>query len=145
MSFYSSFIDELTKISGYGAGPPPSTMMPTKKLPTVRRPTEYYIKKIGAEMPFPGRYRPALLRGTKNSTVRTGPEMGKYQPGMTYNATSYKGQPYGVRIKVNTVRKMPLTALDSVTRVGTANMVSRNRGLTSGAQVEVIKFQVKRG
>lgn len=93
-------------------------------------------------MPFPGTYNRALLAGTKTSTVRTGAERGRYKPGMTYEATSYKGQPLGVKVRVQTVETTPLSGVDAKTRVGTAQSIQGKHGTSLAEQVEVVRFQV---
>jgi hypothetical protein len=102
-------------------------------------------KTAQMQMPFPGQYRESLQRGIKSSTVRVGAEMGKYVKGGVYQATNYKGQPYGVSVKVHSIEKMPMSALDAATRKGTTGMISRKFGMSPADPVEVIRFEVQRG
>lgn len=110
MSLYTSFIDELEKLS--------------------------------ADMPFPSQYRRSLLRGTKSTSVRTSAEMGKYSPGMTYRAVSYKGQPIGVNIHVHSINRIPASALAANTNTRSAKATMRKTGVQPSEMVEIIRFNV---
>lgn len=100
------------------------------------------LEKLSTDMPFPSQYRRSLLRGTKNTSVRTSAEMGKYQPGMTYQATNYKGAPIGVNIKVNSVSRIPASALAANTSNRSAKATIRKTGIQPSETVEVVRFNV---
>ena len=93
-------------------------------------------------MPFPSQYKKALLDGSKNTTIRTSEEVGKYVPGKIYAAKSYEGESLGVRIKV---LKVISTSLDELNNFGipakdvevVRDGVSEPNGL-----VELIRFEL---
>ena len=100
------------------------------------------LEKLSADMPFPSQYKRSLLRGTKNTTVRTSAEMGKYAPGMTYQATSYKGKPIGVNVKVNSINRVPASALAANTSNRSAKATIRKTGIQPSETVEIFRFNV---
>ena len=117
MSMFNSFVDELDKL---GLAP-------------------------SMTMPFPGENNRSLRSGTKTSTVRVGSERGRYKPNMEYSATNYKGQPLGVRIRVQSIETVPLSGVDAVTRTGTAESIQRKHGTQLSEQVDVVRFVVLGG
>lgn len=96
-------------------------------------------------MPFSSEYNRSLRAGTKNSTVRVGAERGRYQKGAEYAATSYTGQPLGVRLKILSVETVPLSGVDALTRVGTSESIQRKHGTRPNELVDVVRFEVLGG
>ena len=95
------------------------------------------------EIFFPSQYKKAILRKTKNSTIRIGKEIGKYKAGKTYLAKSYTGNNWGIKIKINSVNKTKLCYLSkhgiperSIKAIQQKEKISLNEF------VEIIKFTV---
>jgi len=59
------------------------------------------------KMPFPGRYRKALKKRTKTLTLRVHDEQAKYKIGEIYEASTYGGDPWGIRVKVLDIDTVP--------------------------------------
>lgn len=54
-------------------------------------------------MPFPSQYKNKLLSGKKNLTIRIGKEIGRYRKGKEYDAQSYSGKDWGLKVRVNNI------------------------------------------
>lgn len=59
------------------------------------------------KMPFPGRYRKALKKRTKTLTIRVHDEQDKYEVGEIYEASTYGGEPWGIKVKVLDIDTVP--------------------------------------
>jgi|GEM_PF-1743883 len=75
-------------------------------------------------IPFPSQYKRSVQDGIKKWTLRMGNELGKYEKGEVYNATSYPGNNWGINIRVIDVistkvgklseHKVPTKSIDSL-------------------------------
>ena len=92
-------------------------------------------------MPFPDDYKEALLSGSKNTTIRVGEEMGKYQVGEKYRAGSYTREDWGVEVLVEDTKTVNLEQLPEF---GVPEKeIERVKSETDDEQAEVIKFEIK--
>jgi len=101
----------------------------------------HIVRERNGQMPFPPEYKETLRSKDKNSTLRVDEEMGIYQEGDTYEATSYDDDLWGIKIKVLEVHSLKVGDLsdwgipkEDIERAST-------EGAGSG-QVELIKFEV---
>ena len=86
------------------------------------------------DMFFPPQYKKSLLRGIKNVTVRTGAEREKYKVGKVYNAKSYAGRDWGVKVKI--LKVIP-TSSEKL-----SEYISERSAKPFKGKVEVIRFKV---
>lgn len=94
-------------------------------------------------IPFPSSYKKALLSKTKNTTIRIGKEIGKYKKGKTYNATTYQGKDWGIKIKIIQVKKLKVKDLPGFgIPMSTIKSLKKNN-LSDNSKVELIKFDIK--
>jgi len=92
---------------------------------------------------FPSQYKKALLKRTKNITIRIGDEIGQYHVGKIYSAKSYSGRVWNVKIKVINIF---LTRLNQLTRFGipqrSIESIQSKENISLNTKVELIKFKV---
>ncbi len=62
---------------------------------------------------FPSSYKKALLNKTKDITIRTDKEIGKYKTGFIYECYSYKNTCFGVKIKIVSVNRISVDKLSN--------------------------------
>lgn len=92
-------------------------------------------------IPFPHSYKKALINKTKNTTIRTGNEVGQYKVGKIYHATTYHGKSWGIKIKIQQIVQ---TNIKSLAKHGipkrSINSVTKKEKLDINTQIEIIKF-----
>ncbi len=91
---------------------------------------------------FPSQYKKAILNKTKNTTIRTEKEIGKYESGKTYLAKSYAGNSWGIKIKVTDTVKTKVGQLGNYGIPDRTIAAMRNsEKLSLNSPVEIIKFK----
>ncbi len=84
-----------------------------------------------------------MERGSKNVTLRVGPEAGKYLKGETYNAQSYAGNPMDLRVKINDSISVPLRELlQHGIPQRSVDSLQRKENLTEKDIVNLIRFSI---
>ena len=87
------------------------------------------------DMYFPPQYKKALLNRKKNVTIRVGSERGKYKVGRVYNAKSYAGRDWGVKVKIVKVMKITKEELGDYIPLRSV------KAIKSYGRVELIRFK----
>ena len=79
---------------------------------------------------------------TKNTTIRTDKEIGKYKTGKTYLAKSYAGNSWGIEIKVVETSRIKVGQLGNhgIPDRSIA-AIRRNEKMSVSSLVEVIRFK----
>lgn len=91
-------------------------------------------------MPFPASYKQALLRGSKNMTLRTRSELGKYKEGMIYEAVTYSGKSLGVKVIIKEIIPTILKYLEEKGIPGRSVEALKKKGYGAGSRVDIVKF-----
>ncbi|MFA6090092.1 MAG: hypothetical protein WC755_09625 [Candidatus Woesearchaeota archaeon] len=90
---------------------------------------------------FPLRYKKALINKTKNTTIRIGNEIGKYEVGKTYFAKSYAGNEWDIKIIIKDV--IPTTFGD-LEKYGipkrTISSIMRKEKVDTKTYIEIVRF-----
>jgi len=98
----------------------------------------HLARERNGRIPFPPEYKEALLSNSKSVTLRVDEEMGVYQEGLIYEATSYEDDPWGIFVLVLGVHPMQV---DDLTGWGIPDEdIERTR--TPSGRVELIKFHI---
>ena len=91
---------------------------------------------------FPPQYKKGILGKTKNMTIRTSSEVGKYIIGQVYNAYSYGGANWKRKIKITETKK---SSVGNLLKLGIPkkSLVSlkNNNHLKKSSVVEIIRFE----
>ncbi len=94
-------------------------------------------------IPFPFRYKKALLNKTKNTTIRVSKEVGKYKKGRIYVTESYAGRNWGVKIKINDVVSTKLGDLkDFGIPKQSINAILKQKGISLKSKADLIRFEI---
>ena len=95
------------------------------------------------EIFFPSQYKNALLNRTKNITIRTGNELGKYTSGKVYSAKSYAGRIWNIRIKILNVFSTTLEGL-SAYKIPKRSIkaLQKNERIRINEKIELLQFRV---
>ncbi len=95
------------------------------------------------EIFFPTSYKKALLNKTKNTTIRTKEEMGKYKEGKIYKAKSYTDSDWKISIKVIKITKMKLGELRGI-RIPERSIraIMNKEKIDLDSEIELIRFEV---
>lgn len=95
------------------------------------------------EIFFPSQYKKALLAKTKNTTIRMGKEIGKYQVGQTYLAKSYAGRDWKMKVKI---RKVLRTTVDHLSNFNiparSIEAMKRKEKISADEAVDLIRFEI---
>ncbi len=97
------------------------------------------------EILFPSQYKKALLKKTKNSTIRIGNEVGKYNVGKIYSAKSYAGRNWNIKIKILKIFPTTLCKLsefDIPKRSIKATQKNKKKKAPLNKKIELIRFKV---
>ena len=96
------------------------------------------------QIPFPSSYKDALLKGSKNTTIRIDKEIGKYKTGETYDVTSYSGQGWEIKIQIDEITKVKIKDLQSygIPERSVSSFKKKAEGLSADDVVDLIKFRV---
>jgi len=91
---------------------------------------------------FPSSYKTAILKKTKNSTIRVDKEIGKYKKGHSYNAFSYSEADWKTKIKILEVNKITINELSKF-KIPSKSIKSlkQKTSLEDKDTVELIKFK----
>ena len=94
------------------------------------------------KMFFPLKYKSNLLNGNKNITLRIFREVGKYELGTIYCASSYSGKKFGFNIKILHKKFLKVKDLNK-SPISKSEIEKVKRYLKNkGKFVELIKFEV---
>jgi len=91
------------------------------------------------EIPFPNRYKKALKSRSKNTTIRFGAEVGKYQVGKVYQAKSYADRSWNIKIKILEVIPTTVSNLEKFA-IPKQTIHSFQKKATLNTKVEIIRF-----
>jgi uncharacterized protein YqfB (UPF0267 family) len=95
------------------------------------------------DIPFPSRYKKALLKGTKTSTIHIKNKIGKYRSGKIYQTMSYSGEDWETKIEIIKIITAPLKNLQNYGIPQESLLsVSRNNNLSMDEKVDLIKFKI---
>ncbi|MBD3259448.1 hypothetical protein GF371_02340 [Candidatus Woesearchaeota archaeon] len=81
------------------------------------------------------------MNKTKNTTIRTGSEIGKYKQGKIYDACSYAGRDWGIKIKIIKVIR---TKAGKLKDYGLSERNIRAAKVSQDSIVELIKFKIEK-
>tara|TARA_Y100000310_G_C20439372_1_gene695316 strand:+ start:502 stop:798 length:297 start_codon:yes stop_codon:yes gene_type:complete len=92
---------------------------------------------------FPAHYKKALREKTKNTTIRTKEEIGKYKEGKIYKAKSYAGSDWEITIKVVKVTKIKLGELRkmNIPQKSITSIINKEK-IDLHSKVELIQFKI---
>ncbi len=94
-------------------------------------------------IPFPSQYKQALQKKTKNTTVRIKNEIGKYKIRRIYQAGSYSGKDFGIKIKVLNIIKTKIKDLykHNIPK-NTIKSIIKKEKVSPNTIAEIIKFRI---
>ena len=92
---------------------------------------------------FPSSYKKALLSKSKSVTIRTSDEIGKYEKSKIYNAYSYAGKNWHIKVRVVNVFNVEVGKLSEfgIPKRSIDSLVKKEN-LLSKSKVDLIKFEI---
>ncbi len=91
---------------------------------------------------FPSAYKKSIIGKTKTLTIRTGNEFDKYKIGRTYNAYSYGGTDWKIKLKITEIKKSRISDLEkSEINQKAINHLMKENNLKKSDMVEIIRFK----
>lgn len=93
---------------------------------------------------FPSNYKDALLKGSKNITIRIDEEIDRYNKGVVYDATSYSGEDWGMKIKIDEISKVKIKDLQQhgIPERSVTGFKKKAKMMSVDDVVDLIKFHV---